>query len=320
MKVKVNTQMYTELPGDITVIDTLYTGNARNAACYLVESGGEAAFIETGTNNSLPQVLDALELRGISREQVKYVIPTHIHLDHAGGAGGLMEALPRAQLMVHPRGARHMAEPERLVAGSIAVYGEEKFREYYGDIVPIPAERIRSPEDNESLTLGERELLFRYTPGHANHHFCIWDEQTRGWFTGDNFGLAYPALACEGEPFFFPTTSPVQFDPLLLKQSLALLQNKQPERVYLTHYGAVTAEPRYFDQLAEQVDTYVDLVAGEVDAGGDVSTLSAALMRYTQQRLQDMGSALSPDEAAELLSGDLAMNAAGLLHWYNNRQ
>jgi len=304
-------ELYTPLPQGITVIDALYTGKRRVGAFYLLQAGDEAAFIETGTNNSLPQALALLDRYKIGRDKVRYVIPTHVHLDHAGGAGGLMEALPNATLLVHPRGARHMVEPERLIAGSVAVFGEENFRAFYGDVRPVAKERIYSPEDNETLYVGDRPLLFRYTPGHANHHFCIWDEHSRGWFTGDNFGLAYPGLACGEQAFLFPTTTPVQFDPEPLKQSLRVLEDKQPEKMYLTHFGALKVEPEHYRQLEQQIDDYV-AIARSYD---NVERITAALTDYTVNRLTTQGSALSAADAQNQLSADMQMNAQGLAHW-----
>ena len=130
--------IYTELPEQISCIDTLYQRPGL-AACYFIESAGEAAFIDTGTAHAVPMLMQLLALKGLVPSQVKYVIPTHVHLDHAGGAGQLLQRLPEAQLVVHPQGARHLVDPARLIAGASAVYGEEKFKALYGDLLPIPA-------------------------------------------------------------------------------------------------------------------------------------------------------------------------------------
>lgn len=210
--------VYQDLGHDITRIDSAML-REELAACYLLRgasaNGGadEYAIIETGTHKTVPIILALLEQRGVRRDQVRYVIPTHVHLDHAGGVGGLMQALPEATLLVHPAGARHMIDPGRLKAGAMAVYGEDAFTEIYGDIVPVAAERVRAMADGTSAAVGDRQLVFYDTPGHARHHFCVHDPQSRGIFTGDTFGLAYPRLHTHRGPFIFPTTTPVQFDP-----------------------------------------------------------------------------------------------------------
>ena len=166
--------MYQQLPDEITLVDT---GLFRDGtvACYLLESEDEAAIIETGNFLTTKRLLDLLEQKNIAREKVRYVIPTHVHLDHACGAGSLIESLPKAMLVIHPNGARHMLDPSKLIAGAQAVYSEKKFNEFYGDIKAIPEDRMIIAEDNYQLKFGSRTLLFRDTPGHANHHFCVWD-------------------------------------------------------------------------------------------------------------------------------------------------
>ncbi|MEM1412828.1 MAG: MBL fold metallo-hydrolase, partial [Pseudomonadota bacterium] len=183
----------TEYEGGVVAVDTGYHRTAL-AACYLVETEGGVAVVETGTNDTVPRVLRALEQRGHTPEDVRYVIVTHVHLDHAGGAGSLMAACPNATFLVHPRGARHMIDPSKLEASVRQVYGDEIFDRDYGTLVPIPEERTRIVQDGETIALGDRPLTFIDTPGHARHHFCVWDEATRGWFTGDTFGLSYREL------------------------------------------------------------------------------------------------------------------------------
>ncbi len=183
------------------------------AAIHMIVDDGRVAFIDTGSNDSLPNVLAALDKVGLGRDAVDYVILTHIHLDHAGGAGALMREFPNARLVVHPRGSRHMAEPSKLVAGVTAVYGKEYVEAVYGDIMPIAAERIIDAHEGLTLQLGGRELLMIDTPGHAKHHICIVDRQANAIFSGDMFGLSYREFDVAGRQFILPTTTPTQFDP-----------------------------------------------------------------------------------------------------------
>ncbi|MEY8263748.1 MAG: MBL fold metallo-hydrolase, partial [Bermanella sp.] len=227
-----------DLGWGITQLDTAFQ-RPNMAACYIMQDAGEVAIIETGTKDTVPLIFACLQQLGLKPEQVKYIIPTHVHLDHAGGVGRLMQQLPNATLVVHEKGARHMIDPSKLQAGASAVYGEAEFNKTYGDLLPVAKERIISPLDNEQLTLGQRTLTFLDTPGHARHHFCVYDEVSQGFFSGDTFGLAYQELTNENGAFLMVTTTPVQFDPDALKNSIDKLMAMQPQRMFLTHYGVL---------------------------------------------------------------------------------
>ena len=178
------------LPHGIHVIDTGFHRPQFDAA-YLIVENGRAAFVDTGTNFAVPRLLAALDDLGLARDAVDFVIPTHVHLDHAGGCGLLMQALPAATLLVHPRGARHMVDPQALYQGALAVYGQAVMDREYGELVPVPAGRVQATADGQEVRLAGRPLLFIDSPGHAKHHHCIWDLRSVGWFTGDTFGLSY---------------------------------------------------------------------------------------------------------------------------------
>ncbi|MEL7448485.1 MAG: MBL fold metallo-hydrolase, partial [Pseudomonadota bacterium] len=204
--------LFEDFDHGITAIDTGYV-RPRLDASHLIADGGELAFVDCGTTHSVPGLLDALAQKQFDPADVKFLFLTHIHLDHAGGAGALMQALPNATAVLHPRGARHMVEPAKLIKGSIAVYGEETFRELYGDVVPIDESRVKIVDDGEQMTLGSRRLEFLHTEGHARHHYCIADPASDGIFTGDSFGIAYRPFTNDNGAFVFPTTTPVHFDP-----------------------------------------------------------------------------------------------------------
>lgn len=302
----------------IVTIDTGFQRPHFDAA-YLVVENGRAAFIDCGTQHSIPAMLDALASQGLGPEHVDWLILTHVHLDHAGGAGALMRVLPNARLAVHPRGAPHMVDPERLIAGATAVYGEEEIARSYGDIVPVPAERVREPQDGDVVDLAGRALLCIDTPGHARHHLCVWDERSRSWFTGDTFGLSYREFdTADGAPFVIPTTSPVQFEPEPLKQSIRAMLARAPRTMYLTHYGRVGDVPRLAGELAEQIDAMVEL-AHEAAAIADRRERHAWLVRSLGQlyvaRAQAHGCALAPEQVHALLDLDIELNAQGLEIW-----
>ncbi|MDH4392352.1 MAG: MBL fold metallo-hydrolase [Aquabacterium sp.] len=301
------------LPHGIHVIDTGFHRPLFDAA-YLIVEDGRAAFVDTGTNFAVPRLLAALHDLGLPPEAVDFVIPTHVHLDHAGGAGLLMQALPAATLLVHPRGARHLVDPQALYQGALAVYGQAVMDREYGQLVPVPAERVRSPEDGETIPLAGRPLLFIDTPGHARHHHCIWDARSAGWFTGDTFGLSYRETDSAAGAYVLPTSSPVQFEPGPLRQSITRLMACQPQQMYLTHFGAVGDVARLAPLLLRQVDAMVALAEGLRGAPDRHVALKAGLHTQALQALQQHG---VPDSNTALasLALDIELNAQGLGVW-----
>src|SRR5512134_429756 len=249
---------FEDLGHGITAIDTGYV-RPRFDASHLVVENGRAAFVDVGTGHSVPVLLAGLEAKGLRPEAVDYVIVTHVHLDHAGGAGEMIRRLPNARLVVHPRGTRHMVDPSKLYAGASAVFGEEATRRSYGVLVPVDPSRVVEAPDGFVLELGGRPLEFLDTPGHARHHFCIWDEASRSMFTGDTFGLSYRELASERGAFVLPTTTPVQFEPEVLLASIDRLIARGPKAMLLTHYSRVFEVERLAADLARQVGELVAL-------------------------------------------------------------
>ena len=303
------------LPKGISCIDTRYLQRERLAAAYLVESGGEAAFIDTGTTHALPLLLEALAQQGLSTSQVKYVIPTHVHLDHAGGAGALMQELPEARLVCHPAGARHLIDPSKLIAGATAVYGEDRFQALFGELTPVPAERVVEAPDGFSVTLGERELICIDTPGHARHHFCIFDFESGGIFSGDTFGLSYREFDNDQGPFILPTTTPVQFDPEAWHETLDNLLSLRPKWFYLTHYGKIGEPDRLAAVLHQGIDDFVDIAIAAQQSEDRTAEIHRGLTTWLEKRLEAHGCDMSPEQIETLLGMDLELNAQGLEIW-----
>lgn len=305
---------YQDLSNGIYCIDSGYIRH-EYAAIYLLQEADEVAIIETGTFHSIPNVLALMSDLGISNDQIKYVIPTHIHLDHAGGVSVMMDLFEQARLIVHPRGARHMIDPSRLVAGSMAVYGEEPFKRLYGEIKPVDEARVDIANDLDVYSLAGRELVFVDTPGHAKHHFCIYDAKSKGIFTGDTFGLSYPMF--KNLPHgLIPTSSPVDFDPEALIKSVDRLLDYQPERMYLTHFGAVGQPEDKIGDFKLWVADYLMLCEkyNPVDEAS-TKTLEEALRRMTVDKLA--GSiGCSEDELLALMSSDIRLSAQGLAIWW----
>jgi glyoxylase-like metal-dependent hydrolase (beta-lactamase superfamily II) len=308
----------TDFRAGITAIDCDYV-RPKLAASHLVVDGGRAAFVDTGTTHSLPNLLAALEAKGLDRGDVDWVLTTHVHLDHAGGAGALMQALPNARCAVHPRGAPHLVRPGKLVAGSIAVYGESRYRALYGEIVPIDESHVLVAEDGAKLSLGGRELELIHTPGHALHHYCIVDRAHALIFSGDTFGISYRDFDVNGRAFIFPTTTPVHFDPEALCRSVDRLISYQPRSIFLTHYAEVTELDRLAREMKERVVAYADLGLRYRDALGRADKLRHGMFAMMSSWLDEHGYPRDDGERHRLLDDDVELNCQGIEVWLDRK-
>jgi glyoxylase-like metal-dependent hydrolase (beta-lactamase superfamily II) len=286
------------------------------ASIHLIVENGRAAFVDTGNNASLPATLAALDQLGLSPGNVDYVILTHIHLDHAGGAGAMMRAFPHARLVVHPRGARHMADPSKLIEGASAVYGAGEVRRLYGEVLPIAVDRIVEAPDGYTFDLAGREFTCLDTPGHARHHICLVDRRSGDLFTGDTFGLSYRELDTGGRQFIFPTTTPTQFDPQALHESIDLIMSHRPQALYLTHFSQVRDLAAKSQQLHRLIDAHVDIARRERESGEQkVSNIRAGLAALLLAEARLFACRLADDEILDVFAGDLDLNAQGLAYW-----
>jgi glyoxylase-like metal-dependent hydrolase (beta-lactamase superfamily II) len=308
----------TPLGDGIHLIDTGFHRPCFDAA-YLIVEDGRAAFVDTGTNFAVPRLLAALADFGLSPDAVDLVIPTHVHLDHAGGAGLLMQSLPNAVCWVHPRGARHLIDPSALYDGALAVYGQAEMDRSYGRLVGIPADRVRTSADGAVVELAGRRLEFADTPGHARHHHCIWDERSRSWFTGDTFGLSYREYDTADGPWIMPTSTPVQFEPEPLKASVARLLARGPAAILLTHYGRITDVARLGARLLAGIDELVAIGRQHRDAPQRHGALCSALADHYRAGLVAHGVA-DPDAGLRGLALDIELNAQGLGIWLDRDQ
>ena len=301
-------------PHGITAVDTEYL-HPGHAAAHIIQDAGHAAFVDVGTNDSVAYLLAALETLGIAREAVDYVFLTHVHLDHAGGAGRLMQELPNACAVLHPRGAPHMIDPEKLIIGSKLVYGAERFHRLYGDLVPIPSTRVRVVQDGERYRLGSRELELIHTPGHALHHYAVVDAAHASIFTGDTFGISYREMDSSRGAFITPTTTPTQFDPEQLIASIDRLAAYAPEAMYLMHFSRVTSVPRLAAALKAQIQELVRIANRHASAQDRYAAIRADMLDLWLGLAHEHGAPLSDDDITTLLQGDLDLNTQGLIVW-----
>ncbi len=308
-----------QLDFGVTCIDTQHIRNDFVAA-YLIEDNQRAAFVDTGCYLSVPTLLATLDKKNIKRENVDYIILTHIHLDHAGGAGELIKYLPNAKIIVHEYGANHLIDPSKLRAGVIGVYGKLFFKQYLGDLIPAPENKIIIAEDKNEITLGARKLKLIDTPGHARHHICIWDEKSRGIFSGDTLGVSYRAFDTEQGNLIFPPTTPIQFDPDAWKNTINQLMNLQPKYAYLTHFNRIEFNQKSADMLMANIDNFVAIARQMQNYTNRHKAIKEALLDYLLEIAMQHGSALDKTQQIKMFKGDLEICAQGLGVWLDKNQ
>lgn len=311
--------VYEQVGDGVVAVDTEYV-RPRMDASHLIIDAGRAAFVDVGTAFSVPNLLKALAAQDLDVNDVDHVVLTHIHLDHAGGAGQLAAALPRAKIVVHPRGAAHMIDPTVLIAATQAVYGEERFLREYGEILAIPKERVAVADDGQRIRVGRRTLELIHTPGHALHHLCVVDRERAEVFAGDTFGVSYRELDSAAGEFIFPTTSPTQFDPDQLHASIDRILSFQPKSVYLTHYSRVGQPEKLGCDLHADIDAFVDMARNVPEAPNRLEVLSGRLFDYLANRLAAQGAKVDLAQCHAVIDGDIALNAAGLIAWMSRRK
>ncbi|MFI4920461.1 MAG: MBL fold metallo-hydrolase [Gammaproteobacteria bacterium] len=307
-------------PHGITAVDTDYV-RPRLDASHLLVRNGRAAFVDTGTTHSVPGLLAALAAKELDPADVDYVFLTHVHLDHAGGAGELMRHLPNASVLVHPRGAAHVVDPDKLIAGTKAVYGEAEFQRLYGEIPPIAQQRVIEAPDGLMVELGGSELLLIHTPGHALHHYSIVDPTSDAIFTGDTFGISYRVFDTQKGPFIFPATTPVHFDPDQAHASLDRIMEFEPAAVFLTHYSRVADLQRLAADMHTCLDEFVRIAKSLADAGEQrIEKIKNKMHAYLVQRVRAHGCTLDQKTVDLWFEMDVDLNAKGLSVWLDRKK
>lgn len=303
----------------IFLVDTHYLGQPEFAGCYIMESRGEVAVIESNTNHGISYILKTLQALDYKTSQVKYVILSHIHLDHAGGAGLLMQKFPEATLLLHSRGVRHMVDPQKLITSVMQVYGEEQYRVMYGDIQPVPETRIQPAGEGDEILLGRRALKIFDAPGHAKHHIFIYDALSGSVFSGDSFGIGYPKFSFGDSRLLFPSTSPTQFDPKAAMETYQKIMLLNPRQILLTHFGTFDQIDNGFKQLSSWIDYSVNIAGAHYEDGFRGEELTGRLVSDLWVKMNDdvvslRESELTPEER-EFLKIDVEINAQGLAHY-----
>ncbi|MFO1442700.1 MBL fold metallo-hydrolase [Bacillus sp. Bva_UNVM-123] len=315
-------KLTTDLGLGVSLIDLFDLGKEKRTGSYVLQ-GEDLTIIETSASPSISYLLKGLKELNIEPTQIKNIIVTHIHLDHAGGVGLLLESCPNAKVIVHGRGKRHLADPSKLILSARAVYGEQ-FERLFDPILPVPEDRLVVMGDGDTLQISkERILTFIDTPGHAKHHFSIHDSLSNGVFTGDTIGVFYPQALVQGMELILPSTSPNQFDPVAMLESLRKIETLHVERIYFGHYG-MTMNPMYvYEQINFWLPKFVD--AGEKIwfENESVEWKQNAIAESLYHEINGVLAAKQIDldgDLAEILRLDLTVCAMGILDYLAKRE
>jgi glyoxylase-like metal-dependent hydrolase (beta-lactamase superfamily II) len=298
----------TPLGADVHLVDTRMGGYDQITAAYLIRSA-RPALVETGAARSAQEVVRALAALGVGPDDLATVVVTHIHLDHAGGVGDLAAAFPRAEVVVHERGARHLVEPARLLASARQVFGDV-LDTVFGELRPTPAARVRALGTTGEVDLGGgRRLTSTWSPGHASHHVGLLDSLTGDLYVGDAAGVYVPEA-----DLLRPATPPPDFDLALALSSLSAFRDLQPTRLLFSHYGPVEDVDRTLAGSAEELQLWVERARETRDAGLDLEHAVAAVRARTAERWAALRDDPALLEKHEVLASD-AVNLSGVLRW-----
>jgi glyoxylase-like metal-dependent hydrolase (beta-lactamase superfamily II) len=296
------------------VIDGFDMGIPSRTGTYVLDED-DLTIIETGPSPSVKYVKKGLESLGFSLDQVKYIIVTHIHLDHAGGAGLLLKECPNATVVVHSRGKRHLVEPRKLAAGARAIYGDS-FSEFFDPIVPIPEERLIEKGEGDFLQIGPNcTLQFLDTPGHAKHHLSIYDPVTNGMFTGDTVGIRYEQLVHEGVDLFLPTTSPNHFDPSAMHESIERMLEMNLDYIFYGHFGMTEKTTVALHQVSEWLDIFVEEGQQAIAEGKGYDILAERLLNRVKEHLSHL-TIPGDHHVYVLINLDMQVSALGIIDYF----
>jgi glyoxylase-like metal-dependent hydrolase (beta-lactamase superfamily II) len=301
----------------ITAIDTFMGGLARYTAGYLLHAT-EPTLVETGPTTSVEPVADALEHLGIAPGDLAHIVVTHIHLDHAGGVGRLSERFPAAMIWVHERGARHLADPSRLVASATRIYGEQEMRQVFGPVDPVAADRLHPLHDGDLISAGDRTLEVLDTPGHASHHVALIDSQTGAIFTGDALGIHVPDL-----PVLRPATPPPDFDLERYVSSIERIRGDARSMLLFAHFGPLLDVDATCDLAIRRVRRWAAVVRDATLETEDPEELASRLEAAALGDIETGSEATLDLEMLEdrlRLLSSIRMNAAGLARYWRKRR
>jgi glyoxylase-like metal-dependent hydrolase (beta-lactamase superfamily II) len=296
----------------ISAIDTVMTGRYLVTSAYLIDAA-EPALIETGPTTSAEHVERGLAALGMGPEDLAHVVVTHIHLDHAGGSGTIARRFPKARVWVHDRGAPHLADPAKLVASTARTYGEERMREFFGTVEPVPGDRIRSLSEGDRIGLGDRDIDVFFTPGHASHQVGLTDSRTGAVFVGDALGVHLPDVGV-----LRPATPPPEFDIELAVDSIERIRGRARSMLLMSHFGPVTEIDAICDLAERRIRGWGAEVRDTLERTDDLEEISALLERRGAREYQEDSGEPIDLERYDVLSS-IRMNATGLVRYWKKR-
>ncbi len=305
--------MVTELEPGLFMIDHYFQETPGLIASYLLAGGDDLTLIETGTTPTLETLLEGVRAAGFDPERITQLVVTHIHLDHAGSAGVLLQRLPRARLFVHRVGAPHLIDPSKLLKSAARIYGDDMDR-LWGDVLPAPAERVVILDDGDTIRAGNRTLQALDSPGHASHEMSFHDPMAGVLFTGDIAGVRLG-----NAPYVRPPTPPPEFDPERWRASLARLRSLRPRRLYLTHFGAYDEPEWHFDDLLVRMADWTGWSESRLVEGADTTLVAADLAAWADAELADRTGRTDLALPFELIS-NYQMSVDGLARYFRKRR
>lgn len=303
-----------EVAEGVTLVDTAMAGQRELNAVYVI-AAAEPALIETGPGADGPTVRRALDRLGIGLGDLAHIVVSHIHLDHAGGAGALLRTYHRATLWVHERGAPHLEDPARLVASTVRTQGEKRVRTFYGETLPVPRDRIRTLTGGENISLGDRALNVLHTPGHASHHIALMDEGSGALLTGEALGSHLPWADC-----YRPALPPPEVDVEQALDSIGRMRAVRPSLLLASHFGPIGHPDEGFDRAAERIRAWAETVRHEVEGRPERAPEDIVPVLRQQARAEFERDSGAPFDAARYDAlGSIEMNARGLVRYWRKR-
>jgi glyoxylase-like metal-dependent hydrolase (beta-lactamase superfamily II) len=306
-----------KLAEKLYLIDDFDLSMEKRTGTYVLKEQ-KLTLVETSASPSVPYILEGLKQLHITPEEIEYIIVTHIHLDHAGGTGLLLTHCPNAKVIVHPKGARHLADPSRLITGAKAVYGDQ-FDKLFNPILPVPEDKIITKEHEEELEIGPNcTLKFYDSPGHANHHFSIFHPALNGMFTGDTAGVFYPQLIEHGIELYLPSTSPNQFNPHKMLKSIEMYEKLDLEFIFFGHYGMSSNPKEVYRQIKDWLKIYINAGETAFSGGGSLDQQTQAAQVILEEKVKGYlnGKDIPLDHPVyEILAVDIAVCSMGLIDY-----
>lgn len=306
----------TEIAQGVYVVDTIDGGIEERTGIYIIKRD-KIAIIDTCTSKAVPRILAALDELDIAYDAVDYLIVTHVHLDHAGGAGLLLQSLPNAQFYVHPKGARHLIDPTRLIESARSVYGEQ-FNELFDPIVPIPQERVVLAEHETRVSMGDADFVFYDTPGHARHHISIYDEASNSMFVGDTTGVNFPVITKAGYDLVLPSTSPNQYDPDEMEASIAFYESLALDRIFLGHYSKVEPPTTAYTQVRFWTPIFLSLTKKAL-AEAPEAPVDRLVELLLEKIAEDAAANGYTGELQQHILNDVVVSSQGLIHYFSKK-